>query len=93
MNIAIVEEKRKKGKIKNVAGYLLKAFADDFSKQQPTLLTLEEERQVAVQAEEAREVEKKRLEQERRAEVEEYLASLPEEKREQLRQEFLIDKA
>lgn len=93
MNIAIVEEKWKKGKIKNVAGYLLKAFAEDFSKQQPTLPTLEEERQAAIQAEEEKKTEKKRLEQESRAEAVEYLTNLSKEEQSNLQNRFLTANA
>lgn len=89
VNIAVVEEQWKKGKVKNVAGYLLQAFADDYSSQQPTLPTREEKLEAEQQVELDQEAEKKRLEQERRVVVEEYIAGLSLEKKEQLREEFL----
>lgn len=86
----MVEEQYRKGKIKNVAGYLLKAFADDYSEQiernqaKPKLPMnpdhFDQENQL-----------KKNFEEQRRVVVEDYLNQLSQEDQLAIQNKFLSD--
>ena len=95
-NISIVEEQVRKGKIKNVTAYLLKAFEHDF---RPTVTeldqlraekeTAERERQTKIEEKRrAEEEQKKSFEAERRKNLEEVISGLSAEELDQLREEF-----
>ena len=91
LNISVVEEQYKKGKVKNLAGYLLKAFEDDYSQQKATILSPQEEQQAIIEAEEQEEDKKKHFEIERKKWVAKYLSVLTQEEEAALIESFLAD--
>ena len=90
VNIAVVEEKYKKGKVKNVAGYLMKAFADNYSQQ------AEDQKQLAAKSIETSKPDlfetearkRKEFEGQRRVAVEEFLSKQDDLKIERLQTSF-----
>lgn len=90
VNIAVVEEQYRKGKIKNVAGYLLKAFADDYS-EQIERGQAKSKQQVAPDLFDQESQLKKDFEEQRRAAVEDYLKQLSEEEQSVIQNEFLAE--
>ncbi|TXF81558.1 hypothetical protein FUA23_21965 [Neolewinella aurantiaca] len=90
VNIAVVEEQYRKGKIKNVAGYLLKAFADDYS-EQIERGQVQSKQQVAPDLFDQESQLKKDFEEQRRAAVQDYLKKLSEEERSAIQNKFLAE--
>lgn len=86
----MVEEQYRKGKIKNVAGYLLKAFADDYSEQIERGQAASKQEKVPDLFDEENKL-KKDFEEQRRGAVEDYLKQLSEEEQSVIQNEFLAE--
>lgn len=93
INIAVVEEQYAKGKVKNVAGYLVQAFADDYSQQKKAIRLEKKDFPTANSPITSDEKSKKQFEEQRRVAVRNYLDGLTTDEHLTLESVFTSDKS